>query len=204
MKRFVADYTAADCIAVLGFVGDATGGRGDAFAAEPGLVARLEAAFRQEFGVGVSLTRRTVTQAQCTALRVLAGISAGAAPGLTLRAPGQDPDGTPRARRGDPMLATISNVGGRAVDLIEIGQDGQARSLATGQPSRDAALFRPIRVAPDSSPGPLLLVAIAAPQSLGAGSLPSSADSLFRSLVERASSGGDAPGLALRVVSVQP
>ena len=121
-----------------------------------------------------------------------------------LRAPSQSADGLPSARRGEPMLATVAGVAGHAITVIEIGQDGAARALFPADRLKDGAMLRPIRIAPDSLPGPLLLVAISGQDPVPPDAIPGSAEALFRRLAERATSGGEVSAYALRVVSVQP
>jgi hypothetical protein len=204
MRRFALGFQTADCLALLNVRTEAAGAQAEGFATDPTVFDALGRAFRQQFDVDIAVSRRTVSPQQCAALRRLSDLPARQGPGLTLRAPSQTADGLPAARRGEPMLATIAGVAGRSLDLIEVGSDGMARALFPPERPKDGSLFRPIRISPDSQPGPLILIAISGKEGLPPQAVPGPADALFRGISERASAGGDVPGIALRIVTVQP
>jgi serine/threonine protein kinase len=132
--------------------------------ADKAVFQRFYGDFIHEIGVEPTLNVRLIGAAECPAVDLIraSGLDRSDAPKIDLNAFD--------VGRGRPLAGTISNVGGRRVDLLFIGSDGQAHRVDTRLQAGGASAAFSAPIVPDAAAVEALqmLVAVASPRPVQA------------------------------------
>jgi serine/threonine-protein kinase len=152
-RAFVKEFGGGDCFLIQPISASAGSRAYLAVGRELKLFERFESAYVSKVGAEPQLSLRLITSPQCSALDL---IRLGSAEGEELP---RIELGNYNIGRGEPLSGTISNLAGRRLVLVLVGDDGIAFRLdAKAVPGRDAATFN-VPLTPDaSSIGPMQIL----------------------------------------------